>query len=78
MSACKTGGAGVITDPRIETPSFEPHPDRCHHGKTWAQECPDSAAVWRQERIADLRVMAAKYGFKLVPLGDERLSPGEP
>jgi hypothetical protein len=46
-------------------------PDRCHHGKTWAQDCPDCADIWRQERIADLRVMAAKYGFKLVPLDDD-------
>jgi len=49
-------------------------PDRCGHGKTWNEDCSACAAVWRKERVADLHVRAAKYGFKLVPLDqDERL-----
>jgi hypothetical protein len=43
-------------------------PDRCGHGRTWDQECPACASVWREERVKDLHKQAAKYGFKLVPL----------
>jgi len=40
---------------------------QCGHGKTWDQDCPECASVWREERIKDLYKMAAKYGFRLVP-----------
>ncbi len=43
-------------------------PERCGHGKTWDEECPKCASVWRKERVADLTKQAAKYGFELVPL----------
>lgn len=42
-------------------------PDRCGHGKTWDEDCPNCAAVWRKDRVADLVKQAAKYGFALVP-----------
>jgi hypothetical protein len=45
--------------------------DRCGHGKTWDQDCPDCASVWRADRIKDLHKQAAKYGFELVPTKPE-------
>lgn len=45
--------------------------ERCGHGKTWNQDCSDCNAVWRKDRIKDLVKQAAKYGFRLIPLGKE-------
>ena len=42
--------------------------DRCGHGKTWDADCPECCAVWREDACRDLVRLAAKYGFKLVPL----------
>jgi hypothetical protein len=40
----------------------------CGHGVKWADDCPECASVWREDRVKELEKQAAKYGFRLVPL----------
>jgi hypothetical protein len=54
-------------DQKLRSTFFPQREDRCGHGKTWDEECPACADVWRQEQVKLLRAQAAKYGFKLVP-----------
>ena len=45
--------------------------DRCGHGRSWDQNCSECDAVWREDQIRSLVKQAAKYGFRLVPLGNQ-------
>lgn len=52
--------------------------ERCGHGKTWEEDCPDCDAVWREDQVKHLHEKAAKFGLALSPPNEHLHDEGFP